>query len=126
MKVWKKALLLSVISLISPQVLAHSSHVETGFIEGLAHPFSGADHIITLVLAGLLFGRLASGQIKLAIPAILLLVVSYIWVHGADMVEMNASFIMGFILSSIGIIALATLVDRLVIYKLKKDKPGRA
>lgn len=124
MKHWQSFLILTGMTLISPQVFAHVSHAHpnltSGFINGLLHPFSGADHIITLLLAGVLIARFAAGQIKIAASTLTLLTVSYLWLHGVEMTMMNSGFAMGFIASSLAISALAFLMDKYVVLKLKK------
>jgi len=37
---------------ISPTLLAHSGHAETGLLAGLVHPFSGLDHLVAALAAG--------------------------------------------------------------------------
>ena len=124
MKYLNAFLILTGTILISPQVFAHVSHVHTnlasGFLNGLAHPFSGADHIITLLLAGVFIARFAAGQIKIAISTLSLLTVAYLWLHGTEMTMMNRDFVMGFIASSLSISGLAFLMDKYFISKLKK------
>jgi len=123
MKHWQSFLILTT-ALISPQVFAHVDHINThlafGFMNGLTHPFSGADHIITLLLAGVLIARFTTGQIKIAISTLTLLTVSYLWLHGAEISMMNSEFVMGFITSSLAISGLAFLMDKYFISKLKK------
>jgi len=62
MKHWHKPLLISAIVLLSPQALAHDNSVATGLLAGLSHPLNGADHLIALLLAGLLTGRFVAGK----------------------------------------------------------------
>jgi len=129
MKLYQSSLILTAATLISPQVIAHVSHrhpiidmssqIDPGFIAGLAHPFSGADHILTLLLAGVLLARFAAGNIIIAVPALSLLMVSYIWLHSTSMITMNSDFIFGFLVSSFTIIGLTLLTDKLFISRLK-------
>lgn len=58
MKHWNKYLIVFVVLLISPLAQAHNDHITVGFVAGLSHPFSGIDHLLALVLAGLFVGRL--------------------------------------------------------------------
>jgi len=118
-------LLLATTLLISPQLFAHVSHAHTtfasDFMSGLAHPFSGADHIITLLLAGMLIARFTAGQIKTATSTLSLLIVSYLWLHGTEITNMTSEFSMGFIAASLSISGLAFLMDKYFISKLKKQ-----
>jgi len=124
MKYLNTFLILTGTILISTQVFAHVNHVHSnlasGFINGLAHPFSGADHIITLLLAGVLIARFAAGQTKIAISTLSLLTVAYLWLHGTEITMMNSEFVMGFIASSLSISGLAFLMDKYFISKLNK------
>jgi len=125
MKHWQSFVLLTTATLISPQVFAHVDHIGThltsGFINGLAHPFSSADHIITLLLAGGLIAHLSAGKIKFVILALSLLTVSYLWLHGTEMTLMNNSFAVGFITSSLTMSGLAFLMNKYFISKLKNQ-----
>ncbi len=122
MKFWQPLLILTASVLISPQVFAHvehiSSHVTSSFMAGLAHPFSGVDHILTLLLAGVLIARFAAGQIKTAAGTLSLLMISYVWLHGTEMTTMNSEFATGFLMSSLGICGLAFIMDKFIISKL--------
>ncbi len=122
MKLWQSLLTLTTTTLISPQVFAHvehiNNHVASGFISGLAHPFSGADHIFTLLLAGVLIARFSAGQIKTAATTLSLLMASYIWLHGTEMAAMNSEFVTGFLASSLAICGLAFVIDKFIISKL--------
>jgi len=126
MKLWQKLLFVSSAILLSPSAFAHGSHVASGFMAGVSHPLSGVDHIVTLLLAGLLIGRFAAGKIKLVLPAISLLMVVYIWVHGAEMLSMNGSFIAGFVLTSVGVITLVFVADKQLSSSLKNIRSRRA
>lgn len=125
MKHWQSLLILSVAILISPQVFAHVNYINTqlasGFLNGLLHPFSSADHILTLLLAGVLIARFTAGQIKIALSTLTLLTVSYLWLHGAEMTLMDSRFSMGFIAASLAISGLAFLIDKLFILQFKKN-----
>lgn len=126
MKLWQSLLALAASTLISPQVLAHADHISahigshatSSFITGLIHPFSGADHILTLLLAGVLIARFAAGQIKTAISTLSLLMASYLWLHGTEMATMNSEFATGFVASSFAICGLAFIMDKFIISKL--------
>ena len=49
--------------LASGAVLAHDGHHHVhGLMSGLAHPFSGADHLLAMVAVGLLAGMLGAGS----------------------------------------------------------------
>ncbi len=48
--------------LASPLAQAHDNSLGTGLLAGLAHPLTGLDHLVALVLCGLLFARLARGR----------------------------------------------------------------
>lgn len=126
MKLWQSLLTLATTTLISPQVFAHANHISThmgshatsSFMTGLIHPFSGTDHILTLLLAGILIARFAAGQIKVAISTLSLLMVSYLWLHGTEIATMNSEFAMGFLASSLAICGLAFIVDKFIFSKL--------
>ena len=124
MKVWPSFLILIATILISPQLFAHADHMSNpqaySFINGLAHPFSGADHIITLLLAGALIARFAARKIKTAVSTLSLLMVSYIGLHGTEMSAMNGVFSLGFLASSFAITGVAFLTDKLIFSILKK------
>jgi len=124
MKTSPSLLMLTATILISPQVFAHVDHLTQhqaySFINGLAHPFSGADHIITLLLAGALIARFAAGKIKTAVSTLSLLMVSYIGLHGTEMSAMNSVFSLGFLASSLAITGVAFLTDKLIFSILKK------
>ena len=49
--------------LLAPQALAHDNGMATGLLAGIAHPFTGLDHLIALVLGGLLLGRHSRGRL---------------------------------------------------------------
>ena len=125
MKHWPFFLILSAGALISPQVFAHVDHmhnqITSSFINGLAHPFSGADHIITLLLAGVLIARFAAGQIKIAIPTLSILMVSYLWLHATEMSVMNGEFILGFLAASLTITGTAFFTDKYIVTKIIKQ-----
>jgi urease accessory protein len=52
----------------SSLALAHSGHGDAGFLSGLAHPFSGADHLLAMLAVGLLAAQ-HTGLRRLALPA---------------------------------------------------------
>ena len=56
--------------LIAPgAALAHTGHGDvSGFVDGIAHPFGGADHLLAMVAVGLWAG-IAGGAARLAYPA---------------------------------------------------------
>ncbi len=63
MKPWQYKLLLAVSAiLISPLAQAHSNSLSTGLLAGLSHPLLGLDHLVALIMAGLLMGKLASAR----------------------------------------------------------------
>lgn len=51
----------------SSAAMAHSGHHGAGFASGIAHPFSGIDHVLAMVAVGLLATRL-TGAARLAVP----------------------------------------------------------
>ncbi len=125
MKYLSLFLILSSCALISPQAFAHVEHIHnsqiaSSFINGFAHPFSGADHIITLLLAGVFFARFATGKIKISLSVLTLLMASYLWLHSTEMSAMNNEFILGFLASSFTIISSAFLTDKFIISKIIK------
>jgi len=61
-KTWQKSLFAIGVILISPLAQAHDNSLSTGLLAGLSHPLLGVDHLVALVLAGLLLGRLTSGK----------------------------------------------------------------
>jgi len=62
MKTWQKLLLTVSAVLISPLAQAHDNSLSTGLLAGLGHPLLGIDHLLALVLAGLLLARLTAGK----------------------------------------------------------------
>ena len=72
------ALALALITTLASAASAHPGHIEglTGgdFADGIAHPFSGLDHILTMVAVGLWasqLGRPAFWVLPLAFPAVM-------------------------------------------------------
>ncbi len=49
-------------SLISPLAQAHDNNLSMGLVAGLGHPVTGIDHLVALVLSGVLVGRLVGGK----------------------------------------------------------------
>ena len=55
----KLTALFAVLALAPSVALAHSGHgYESGFMQGLAHPLTGIDHILTMIAVGLLAAEL--------------------------------------------------------------------
>jgi len=132
MKFWHKPLLLSATMLLPLQAFAHNNESTLGFMAGLVHPFGGTDHLVTLLLAGWFIGYLANGNnnninsknIKRTIPAIGLLILTSLWIHGAwshsaEIAIMDGHFILGFILASISITTASTLLSKVLSARLK-------
>src|SRR5947199_5904707 len=74
------ALALALVTTLAASASAHPGHIEGltggGFADGLAHPFSGLDHILTMVAVGLWasqLGRPAFWVLPLAFPAVMAL-----------------------------------------------------
>ena len=61
----KKTLIL--LALLPSPALAHSGHQTGGFSAGVAHPFSGADHLLAMAALGLLAAQLG-GRALWALP----------------------------------------------------------
>jgi len=72
MKIGQKSLLGVSALLMSPLAQAHDNSLSTGLFAGLGHPLSGVDHLVALILAGLLLGRLVSGRRSLVMSGFLL------------------------------------------------------
>jgi urease accessory protein len=78
-----RALVLTAALLAPLPALAHTGHDGAfGFLAGLFHPFSGADHLIAILMVGLWAG-LSRGLARVALPGLLL-----------------AAMLIGFLLSS--------------------------
>ena len=71
-KLWQKSLLGVSAVLISPLAQAHDGSLSSGLLAGLGHPLSGVDHLVALLLAGLLLGRLVTGRRLLTLGGFLL------------------------------------------------------
>lgn len=54
--------------LVASPAMAHDGHGSGGFAMGLAHPFSGADHMLAMIAVGL-FAALRGGRAVWAWPA---------------------------------------------------------
>jgi urease accessory protein len=65
----KQKLFLSVAALIAMTSLAeaHAGHGTYGFAYGFAHPFTGIDHIVTMVAVGL-FAAMLGGKARYLVP----------------------------------------------------------
>jgi len=50
------------ITLLSPVVLAHENNLSHSLMSGMAHPLVGLDHLLALILSGVLIARLNTGQ----------------------------------------------------------------
>lgn len=57
---------------VSQLVFAHQGHLSGGLYAGLSHPLTGIDHLMALVLAGILIGTGKAGKARMLIPAMLL------------------------------------------------------
>lgn len=59
----KRTLSLIALFFISTAASAHSGHGSSGFSTGLAHPFSGMDHLLAMLAIGLWAGQLGGQRI---------------------------------------------------------------
>jgi len=117
MKYSDKILLTLGALLISPQALAHENGVSTGLLSGLIHPLIGLDHLLALILAGILIGRLIHRR-RLVISGLLfalglsvsgaLLLGAQAWVEGVGMAAIEPGFMLGFLLSSAVVMVLSS------------------
>jgi len=102
-----KFLITAILSLLAPMAQAHTgSHVDimfTGFVAGLVHPLTGADHLIALVLVGFLMSRRKGSQLVMLTGIVLSLAVGALlggllggqaWVEGAILLSIPAFFVM--------------------------------
>lgn len=64
----KRTLITFALLLLSTAASAHTGHGANGFSTGLAHPFSGMDHLLTMLAVGLWAGQLG-GQRVWQLPA---------------------------------------------------------
>lgn len=63
-----KKILISAAALLMPAVaMAHTGHETTGFAAGIAHPFTGLDHLLAMLAVGLWSAR-QSGAARWATP----------------------------------------------------------
>jgi urease accessory protein len=46
---------------------AHAGHSSVGFVHGFSHPFTGIDHIVTMVVVGL-FAAMLGGKARYLVP----------------------------------------------------------
>src|SRR5262245_44754309 len=75
-RVAQGAAALAVLAMLNSAALAHPGLHATGLTDGLAHPFSGLDHILAMVAVGLWasqLGRPACWVLPLAFPAVMAL-----------------------------------------------------
>lgn len=95
-------------ALLPALAFAHPGHAEqAGFAQGLAHPFSGADHLLALAAVGILAGRLGGKAMMALLGAWLgLLVVGAI--TGLAGVELPS--VRPLLIASIGVCAVLALV----------------
>lgn len=56
--------------LVSPVAYAHSGHEGSSFFMGVSHPLTGLDHLLALLLIGVLLGLGKLGLARVALPAI--------------------------------------------------------
>lgn len=50
------------LTLLSPSVMAHESNLSSNLFSGMLHPVVGIDHLVALILGGILIARLNSRQ----------------------------------------------------------------
>lgn len=56
------------LSLVAVPALAHPGHLATaGFLDGAAHPLSGLDHLIAMVMVGV-YGATIGGRARISVP----------------------------------------------------------
>jgi urease accessory protein len=72
MKLMNKAIAGLFLLSVSPLVFAHPGHLSGGLFAGLSHPLTGLDHLMALVLAGILIGTGKAGKARMLIPVMLL------------------------------------------------------
>jgi urease accessory protein len=68
----RKSLLVVLLSAVSASALAHPGAAAHGLASGLAHPFSGLDHLLAMLAVGLWSWQLG-GRARLAGPLVFLL-----------------------------------------------------
>ncbi|MCW8130274.1 MAG: HupE/UreJ family protein [Planctomycetota bacterium] len=68
MTIRKHFALFAALALVGSRAWAHPGHAESGLAHGLAHPFSGLDHILAMVAVGLWAAQLG-GRAVWAVPA---------------------------------------------------------
>ncbi|MDD2700815.1 MAG: HupE/UreJ family protein [Sideroxydans sp.] len=71
----KRTLTTLALLLISTAASAHTGHGSSGFSTGLAHPFSGMDHLLAMLAVGLWAGQLG-GQRIWQLPATFMLMLA--------------------------------------------------
>lgn len=90
--------------------LAHPGHGADGsFATGALHPLSGVDHIVALLVAGLLAARLGGRFLWPMASALLGLLVAA-WTADSD----GWRFAAGFMLSGMGLIATGVAASRII------------
>jgi urease accessory protein len=107
---FKKILVLAGAALAATSVgaEAHPGHLAHGFVAGLAHPFTGFDHMLAMVAVGFLAARLG-GRAVLAVPAtfLALMAMGGVWaISGLPMV-----FVEGGIFASMLVLPAVALLN---------------
>lgn len=62
MKPLIKLLITFSLTILSPLAMAHDNHLSSSLLSGMTHPLIGFDHLVALILCGVLIARLNSGQ----------------------------------------------------------------
>jgi len=65
---YSRTIALTVLCLFAGTAYAHPGHAPTGFAGGLAHPFTGVDHLFAMIAVGLWAAQLG-GRALWAVPA---------------------------------------------------------
>lgn len=101
----KKQLLSGVaLALISTSVYAHTGHAGHGFLAGLAHPFSGIDHLLVMMAIGLWAGKIGGSACwQLPLTFVLMMTISAVFgMTGLASIEIGVAasvMAMGFLIA---------------------------
>jgi|GEM_PF-6314354 len=88
------------LSLVSLPAMAHPGFPGHDLVAGLAHPFTGLDHLLLLALLGIWVARRGW---RLAVPGLLAAVGVALWENGAP----SGTFVTGLVLGSLTVLVIS-------------------
>ena len=107
----KKALITAAALLLPAAAMAHTGHETSGFAAGVAHPFTGLDHLLAMLAVGLWSAR-QSGAARWATPLAFVLMMAVGAVTGTTAFELPLTEAM--------IAASVVVFGALIAFNLKK------